>query len=220
MNLYQEKSILASISTVTQTQTEVVQRFDALGAIPVGFNGLPILEWIDEPGYVGQVDDPCASIQAQINNQQAARNQLNQTKVELQQAALQAAQAGDQTTANQLTAQANSLTSQIAAADANIAQLKKLLADCKKLKPGCTTPDGTPSPECPPGQVCVGGKCVTPSPAPEPQCSDTKPCPAGQKCVAGTCVPATTSSTSKPNRSWLLLAAAAVGATIFAFKGA
>lgn len=196
-----EESVLSAWSPPS---TSIAPRVDALGAIPAGF------EWIDdEPGYVGQVDDPCVSIQGQINNLNAARKQIISDANE---AALLAQQAGaPQSQIDAIVAQKNSA---VATIDGQLAELKKLLADCKKLAPGCD-----PNTPCPAGMVCVDGKCVTPTAPPPPQCGPNNPCPAGQECVAGTCIPKQTSTTKPASRSWLLLAVAAVGATFFAFKG-
>jgi MYXO-CTERM domain-containing protein len=43
--------------------------------------------------------------------------------------------------------------------------------------------------DCPEGQVCVDHHCVTPTPT--PQCHQDEDCPSGQVCVDGTCVTAT-----------------------------
>lgn len=169
--------------------------------------------------WLGQVDDPCASIQATINVQQGALNQLNATKPALQAAILAASQAGDTASLAQYQAELGQLNAAIGKANAEIANAKALLAACKALKPGCTTPDGTPSPECPAGQVCVGGKCVTPGTPPvkptEP-CSATNPCPAGQTCVNGVCItPAATTSKKSSGLGLLVLGGVAAAGALF-----
>lgn len=64
------------------------------------------------------------------------------------------------------------------------------------------TPTNTPTPrcrentDCPNGQVCVDGECVTPTPTPTPTgCSENDDCPPGQVCVNEQCVTPTPTAT-------------------------
>jgi len=60
---------------------------------------------------------------------------------------------------------------------------------------GCTSND-----DCPPGEVCVEGNCVTPTPTATPIgfCNDDNDCPPGQVCVDHHCVTPTPSVTPTP----------------------
>jgi Cys-rich repeat protein len=68
------------------------------------------------------------------------------------------------------------------------------LAELKVYIDGLTPPvECSVDADCPAGQVCVNGVCVTPPPPPPPvTCSVDADCPAGQVCVGGVCVPAPT----------------------------
>lgn len=60
---------------------------------------------------------------------------------------------------------------------------------------GCTTND-----DCPPGEVCMNGNCVTPTPTATPIgfCDTNDDCPPGQVCVDHHCVTPTPSVTPTP----------------------
>lgn len=108
----------------------------------------------------------CADIQAKLDVQV---NYLNQAKAQLVTAkkGLEGALAvNDQQSAAILSAQVNELETQIAQQKAAVNSLTKLKADCLALPAACETTG-----ECPAGQVCVEGKCVTPNTPPPP----TKP---------------------------------------------
>ncbi len=70
---------------------------------------------------------------------------------------------------------------------------------------GCPTPSGpcsaaVPTGDCPSGQVCASGTCITPAPS---QCSPSNPtgaCPSGQTCTSGACVtPTSPCSAANPS---------------------
>lgn len=165
---------------------------DALGAIPLGFDGRPIIEWIDEPRYLARtpllsaLGDPeaCQTAKAERAAKIAQANQLKNTKVSLQEAALDAGMAGDTQAAAAIQAQIVVVDGSLHNVNSDIANLDALISECESLVEPApyTPPPYTPPPE--------------PPPAPAP------------------------TSTKKSDRSWLLLAAAAIGATLFAFKGA
>jgi MYXO-CTERM domain-containing protein len=67
----------------------------------------------------------------------------------------------------------------------------------------CVTPTPTRTPtgctnndQCPPGQVCVNNMCVTPTPT---GCTDNDQCPPGQVCVNNMCVTATPTPRCRDN---------------------
>jgi MYXO-CTERM domain-containing protein len=50
------------------------------------------------------------------------------------------------------------------------------------------TPACTDDSDCPSGEVCVDGDCVTPTPTPTAFCTDDSDCPSGEVCVDNRCV--------------------------------
>lgn len=162
--------------------------------------------------WLGQgVDDPCASIQAQINSQQAFLNQLKATKVNVQANVVAANQSGDPAAIAQANAELAQINGAIGANTANINALKAQLVNCKALTPGCD-----PQTPCPTGLVCVNGKCVQPGTPVPPPCSATNPCPAGQTCVNGTCTsPTPTTKKSSSGLGLALLGGAAAAGVLF-----
>lgn len=163
--------------------------------------------------WLGQgVDDPCATLQQQVNNQQAFLNQLKATKVEVQANVVAASQSGDPAAIAQANAELAQINSAITAATGNLNSLKQLLANCKSLAPGCD-----PNTPCPTGLVCVNGKCVQPGTPVPPPCSATNPCPAGQTCVNGTCVspPPPAAKKASSGLGLLLLGGAAAAGVLF-----
>jgi MYXO-CTERM domain-containing protein len=69
--------------------------------------------------------------------------------------------------------------------------------DCVVSVVPTPTPQCRTDADCPPGEVCVGGKCVvaTPTPTPPGFCNDDHDCPLGEICVDHHCVTPTPTPT-------------------------
>lgn len=91
------------------------------------------------------------------------------------------------------------------ASNAEGMQLPVSAGNCQ-IVVAAATPTATPTPrcreneDCPDGQVCVDGECVTPTPSPTPTgCSNNDDCPDGQVCVNNHCVTPTPTPTGCTN---------------------
>ena len=91
------------------------------------------------------------------------------------------------------------------ASNADGMQLPVSAGSCRIIV-AAATPTATPTPrcreneDCPDGQVCVDGECVTPTPTPTPEgCNNNDECPPGQVCVNHECVTVTPTPTGCAN---------------------
>lgn len=153
-----------------------------LGAIPIGFDGRPIMQWIDEPGTLGD-PEACAALKATLAAKQNQLAQLQSTKVQLQEAAIDAALAENTEAQASIQSQLVNVNGSIWNVSSDIAQLDAEIVDCEKLS------------EPPPSYV----EPVPPRYVPPPP-------------------PTLAPTAKKSDRSWLLLAVAAVGTAFFALS--